>query len=244
MSVSLNVIVVTVILLGFVLKYLIFYKEAKYNESKYADLKHFFTSKMILEFMVDIIIIFLGLFISMGVTQWDNDIKEKEIAVATLKQACEFAQEQYDDIHVYIEEFEKSNNKNSFQLELYTSLDIDYYDNIVSKDIIIKHLSTHTYGVFNKYLKYIEVLDSQIENIDDNNPVLKHQMVKVREAFFGRLITILDVCVLEASGELTTEEYNKIMEKIEFLIVEKDQTFARYDNASEYLVNSLLRGEN
>ena len=239
MSLSLSVIIVTVIFIGVILKYLIFRKETKQN-----NLKCFFTSKMMLEFMVEIIAVFLGLFISMGVTQWQDDKKEKEMAVTMLEQACEFAQEQYDNIHVYIEKFDKSQSKNSYQLELYASLDLDYYDNIVSNEIIIKHLNTHTYGVFSKYLKYIEVLDSQIENIDYNAPEIKHQMVKVREAFFGRLITILDVCALEASGELTAEEYNEIIKELDRLIEEKDGALDGYDKASEYLVENMFLKDN
>ena len=71
MSQSLSIIVAIVVFIGIIFKYFIFRRES-------ADEKphHFFTSRILLEFTVDIIIIFLGHFISMGITQWDNDIKE------------------------------------------------------------------------------------------------------------------------------------------------------------------------
>lgn len=239
MSMSLNVIIVTVILIGLVLKYLIFRKETKQN-----NLKCFFTSKMMLEFMVEIIAVFLGLFISMGVTQWQNDKKEKEMAVTMLEQACEFAQEQYDDIHAYLVKYEPEKHTNSSMLDYNTALDMDYYDNIVSNDIIIRHLNTHTYGIFNKYLKYIEVLDSQIADIDFKATKLKHEMLIVRERHFARLITILDVCALEVSGELTTEEYNKIMEELDGLVMEKHENLSGFDKGSDCLVENMFLKDN
>ena len=235
MSQSLSIIVAIVVFIGIIFKYFIFRRES-------ADEKphHFFTSRILLEFTVDIIIIFMGHFISMGITQWDNDIKERENAVMTLEQACEFAQEQYNEIHRYVEKYESSDRKNVYQMELYTSLDLDYYDNVISNDVIIKHLSTHTYGIFSKYLKYLEVLESQIEEIDDKNTIVKHQMIKVRESFFGRLITILDICTLEASGKLSAEEYNKLKEIVETFNKENDQNLDRFDDASEYLIDRTL----
>ena len=101
MQQSLSIIVVIVLITGFVLKYLIFKKEVICTDSK-----RFITSKMILEFAVDIIIIFLGHFISMGITQWDNGVQEKQMAVTMLEEARDFAMEQYDDIQNYLYEFE------------------------------------------------------------------------------------------------------------------------------------------
>lgn len=239
MSLSLNIIIIIAILLGFSLKYLIFHKEKKCNDSKY-----FITSKMMLEFLVEIIVIFLGLFISMSLTQWENDKKEKELAVTTLEQACEFAQEQYDDIHEYLLNYDPKTHSNSSMLELNTVLDMEYYRNIVSDEIIIKHLNTHTYGVFNKYVKYIEVLDSQIEDIDFAADEMKHLMLVVRERYFARLITIIDVCALEASGELTEQEYNKIIEKLDFLVEEYDERFSEFEKGSDCLVENFLLKDN
>ncbi len=239
MSLSLNVIIIIAILLGVSLKYLIFYKEKKCNASKY-----FITSKMMLEFLVEIIVIFLGLFISMALTQWENDKKEKELAVTTLEQACEFAQEQYDDIHEYLLNYDYELHSNSAMLELNTALDMEYYKNIVSDDIIIKHLNTHTYGVFNKYVKYIEVLDSQIEDLDFEDDGIKHFMLTIRERYFARLITIIDVCALEASGELTEQEYNKIIEELDFLVVEQHENFSEFEKGSDCLVENFLLNDN
>lgn len=235
MSLSLSVIIIIAILLGVSLKYLIFHKEKISNDSKC-----FITSKMMLEFLVEIIVIFLGLFISMALTQWENNEKEKELAVTTLEQACEFAQEQYDDIHEYLLSYDHELHHNSHMLELNTALDMEYYRNIVSDEIIIKHLNTHTYGIFNKYVNYIEILDSQMEDLDFEDDGIMHFMLTIREKYFARLITIIDVCALEASGELTEEEYNKIMEELDFLVVEQHESFGEFEKGSDCLVENFL----
>lgn len=225
---SLSFIVVIVVFIGLVFKYFIFREESENQE-----VKHFLKSRILLEFAVDIIIIFLGHFISMGITQWDNDIKEKEKAIEMLEQACEFAQEQYNEHLPYFEQFETS-DLSIYQLEMYAALDLEYFDKVVSNESVIKHLDTHTYGIFCKYLKYLEVIESQINSISYDDPGTKYSMMKVRRAFLGRLIKVLDVCSIEATGELTAEEYDKLME---ILNEENIQSYPMHDHASEYLID-------
>ena len=236
MSLSINILVLFVIIIGILLKYFIFY-----NETKQKNIKSFITSKMMLEFLVEIIAIFLGLFISMGITQRESEQKERKLAVTILNQACEFALEQYDDIHAYLINYEPEDHNNSSMLDYNTALDMEYYDNIVSNDIIIRHLNTHTYGIFNKYLKYIEVLNSQIESIDFKDTKLKHEMLIVRERHFARLITILDVCALEVSGELTSDEYNEMMKQFDYLINEQHEILSEFDKGSDCLVENIFQ---
>lgn len=221
-------ILVVVVAVGILLEYFIFRKE---NEN--GKKNKFWTSSVLLHFMVEIVIIFLGYFISMGITEWDDELKEKEKVVSMLAEACEFAQEQYDEHLPYFADYE-AGELSIQQLEIYAALDLEYFDNVVSNDAVIKHLDTHTYGVFCKYLNYLEVIESQIDGVDYSNEELKYRTMYLRTAFFGRLIKVLDVCSIAVEEDLSPEEYAILME---ILDEEKIQSYPIHKQASDYLID-------
>ncbi len=99
----------------------------------------------------------------------------------------------------------------------------------------------HTYGVFCKYLKHLDVLEEQMKEIDDSLVDVKYQTIRAKAGFYEKLIRVLDMCSMVAAGALTDEEYDKLME---ILDEEKVQHYPRHGHASDYFIDrSVLSGE-
>lgn len=236
MSKAWLVIVVLIFALGVLFKYFTFRKEQKNIRDK-----EFWKSSIMLGFVVDVIIIFLGQFVAMSITDWDNDVKERERAVFMLEEARDFAVEQHTDHLPYFDEYIAGDIAMA-QLEIYTAIDLEYFRDIVSDESVKKYLDTHTYGVFCNYINYLEVIEQQIDGIESGRADLKYSMLLVRRGFYGKLIRVLDVCALEAKGDLSGQEYARL---IELLDEEKVEEYTPMKAAVDYLIDrSALKESN
>ncbi len=236
MSTTLLTTAVIIFALGVLFKYLTFRKEQKNIHDK-----KFWKSSIMLGFVADVIIIFLGQFVAMNITEWENDVKERERAVFMLEEARDFAVEQHTDHLPYFDEY-IAGDITMAQLEIYAAIDLEYFRDIVSDDSVKKCLETHTYGVFCNYINYLEVIEQQIDSIDAGRADLKYSMLLVRRGFYGKLIRVLDVCALEAKGDLSDQEYARL---IALLDEEKVEEYTPMKAAEDYLIDrSALKESN
>lgn len=107
---------------------------------------------------------------------------------------------------------EEEINMNSLLLSSVISM--DYYDNVLSNEVLLQNANMNTYGEIMRYLSYVEYYDDSAKTEEDESKAYSKMynrcsnMEKVKE--------LLTVCCDEMSGEITAEEAAELCKEIKY----------------------------
>ena len=220
MTTIMTIIICLAIFIGIIFKYVLFCK----REVLLKDL-HFFTSEYFLAFAIEIITMVISCIIGIKIAHWDENNKEKENIICILEQTNQFSYEQYRGHAQHFEMYENEDISIN-ALAIATNLNMNYYENILADQAIIKNVDMHAYGNIMRYIDWINSYNKLCNNetADDETRLSD---IKIRDAYYCKLMDALDICLNDLNGEYTDVElidaYNELATKelTQYIYIEK-----------------------
>ena len=175
--------------------------------------KKFLTSERMLVFIIEILIAVIGFGITLAVTNANELQVEKDKAICMLEQTIEFTENQISREKKYLNMYKEEKIEMSTLL-LSSVISMDYYDNVLSNEVLLQNANMNTYGEIMRYLSYVEYYDDSAKTEEDESKAYSKMynrcsnMKKVKE--------LLTVCCDEMSGEITAEEAAELCKEIKY----------------------------
>ena len=183
--------------LGIGLSFLLYKKDREHKESKF-----FWSSKHLAEFGLEIMIVLVGFGLTLAFTNAYERQLEKENAAHMIQQVVEFTDWQIKSERSYLNSYNKG-DLTVADLRVSNGINLNYYNSILSSDIILQNVNMNTYGNIMRYLLWIEQRDELAKNAKDEH-VYTYMEQRYRE--LKALREYLLVCQEELQGVITAEE--------------------------------------
>lgn len=196
------------LILGVGVNFILFRQEQENKKSK-----KFLTSERMLVFIIEILIAVIGFGITLAVTNANELQVEKDKAICMMEQTIEFTENQISREKKYLQMYKEEKIEMSTLL-LSSVISMDYYDNVLSNEVLLQNANMNTYGEIMRYLSYVEYYDDSAKTEEDESKAYSKMynrcsnMKKVKE--------LLTVCCDEMSGEITSEEAAELCKEIKY----------------------------
>lgn len=212
-------------LLGVGANYFLFSREVKHKENT-----KFITSERLLVFVIEILIAVIGFGLTLAITNANERQIEKEKAIQMLEQTIEYTDKQISMEGSYL----RMHNKDELSdgsLILSSVINMNYYENILSNEVILQNADMVTYGEIMKFLVWIENASERAEKIYEEEKAAKETAgteekeaesasSKVYKQMYDRWIHLkktrdmLSICCDELSGKMTREEASELRKQV------------------------------
>ena len=137
---------------------------------------------------------------------------EKEKAICMIEQTIEFTDNQITREKKYLNMY-KAEEINDKSLKLSNVISLDYYDNILSNEVILQNANMNTYGEIMRYMEWIEYYDSTAKTAEGDAIYSK---LYNRYANMKKVSELLTVCRDEMRGDITPEEAMELCKEIKY----------------------------
>ena len=196
------------LVLGIGVNFVLFRQEKENKKST-----KFLTSERMLVFIIEILIAVIGFGVTLAVTNANELQVEKDKAICMMEQTIEFTENQILREKKYLNMYkEEEINMNSLLLSSVISM--DYYDNVLSNEVILQNANMNTYGEMMRYLSYVEYCDSSAKEAEDDSKA--YSLMKGRCAYMEKVKELISICCDEMSGEITAEEAAELCREIKY----------------------------
>lgn len=173
----------------------------------------FLTSERLLVFIIEILIAVIGFGITLAVTNANELAVEKDKALCMMEQTIEYTDNQLSRDQTYLNMYKKG-TLNSEKLIASSVISMDYYDNVLSNEMILQNANMNTYGEIMRYLEWIEYYDNGAKTATEDKKI--YSKMYNRYAYLKKVRDLLDVCYDEMSGEITEDEAKKLCNNIKY----------------------------
>lgn len=173
----------------------------------------FLTSERLLVFIIEILIAVIGFGITLAVTNANELAVEKDKALCMMEQTIEYTDNQLSRDQTYLNMYKKG-TINSEKLIVSSVISMDYYDNVLSNEMILQNANMNTYGEIMRYLEWIEYYDNGAKTATEDKKI--YSKMYNRYAYLKKVRDLLDVCYDEMSGEITEDEAKKLCNNIKY----------------------------
>ena len=214
------VFLVTGVIFSFVL-----YHQDKGNKKN----ANFLTSERLLVFIIEIVIAVIGFGLTLSITNANEREIEKDKAIQMLEQTIEYTDKQISMESSYL----KMHNKGELSdgsLILSSVINMNYYNNILSNEVILQNADMVTYGEIMKFLVWIENAAERAEEIYEEEKAAQSENAdktesesstsRVYKQMYDRWIHLkktrdmLSICCDELSGKMSREEASKLRKQV------------------------------
>ena len=177
--------------------FFLFYQEKTNKKSN-----KFITSERLFVFIIEILIAVIGFGVTLAFTNANELQLEKEKAICMIEQTIEFTDSQITREKNYLNMY-KEEKIEAKALQLSNVISLDYYDNILSNEVILQNANMNTYGEIMRYMEWIEFYDSTAKTAEGDAIYSK---LYNRYANMKKVSELLTVCRDEMRGDITSEE--------------------------------------
>ena len=137
-----------------------------------------------------------------------------------IEQTIEFTDSQITREKNYLNMY-KEEKIEAKALQLSNVISLDYYDNILSNEVILQNANMNTYGEIMRYMEWIEYYDSTAKTAEGDAIYSK---LYNRHANMKKVSELLTVCRDEMRGDITPEEALELCKEIKY---DKEEKFCR-----------------
>ena len=187
--------------------FFLFYQEKTNKKSN-----KFITSERLFVFIIEILIAVIGFGVTLAFTNANELQLEKEKAICMLDQTIEFTDSQITREKNYLNMY-KEEKVEAKALQLSNVISLDYYDNILSNEVILQNANMNTYGEIMKYMEWIEYYDSTAKTAEGDAIYSK---LYNRYSNMKKVSELLTVCRDEMRGDITSEEALELCKEIKY----------------------------
>ena len=185
--------------------FFLFYQEKTNKKSN-----KFITSERLFVFIIEILIAVIGFGVTLAFTNANELQLEKEKAICMIEQTIEFTDSQITREKNYLNMY-KEEKIEAKALQLSNVISLDYYDNILSNEVILQNANMNTYGEIMRYMEWIEYYDSTAKTAEGDAIYSK---LYNRYANMKKVSELLTVCRDEMRGDITPEEALELCKEI------------------------------
>lgn len=192
---------------GISANFFLFYQEKTNKKSN-----KFITSERLFVFIIEILIAVIGFGVTLAFTNANELQLEKEKAICMIEQTIEFTDSQITREKNYLNMY-KEEKIEAKALQLSNVISLDYYDNILSNEVILQNANMNTYGEIMRYMEWIEYYDSTAKTAEGD--AIYSQLYN-RYANMKKVSELLTVCRDEMRGDITSEEAMELCKEIKY----------------------------
>lgn len=196
------------IVLGVAFNFYLFRQDQEHKQNS-----RFLTSERLLVFIIEILIAVIGFGITLAVTNANELAVEKDKALCMMEQTIEYTDNQLSRDQTYLKMYNKG-TINSEKLIASSVISMDYYNNVLSNEMILQNANMNTYGEIMRYLEWIEYYDNGAKTATEDKKI--YSKMYNRYAYLKKVRDLLDVCYDEMSGEITEDEAKKLCNNIKY----------------------------
>ena len=187
--------------------FFLFYQEKTNKKSN-----KFITSERLFVFIIEILIAVIGFGVTLAFTNANELQLEKEKAICMIEQTIEFTDNQITREKKYLNMY-KAEEINDKSLKLSNVISLDYYDNILSNEVILQNANMNTYGEIMRYMEWVEYYDSTAKTAEGDAIYSK---LYNRYSNMKKVSELLTVCRDEMRGDITSEEAMELCKEIKY----------------------------
>ena len=187
--------------------FFLFYQEKTNKKSN-----RFLTSERLFVFIIEILIAVIGFGVTLAFTNANELQFEKEKAICMLEQTIEFTDSQITREKNYLNMYKKE-KIDAKMLLVSDVISLEYYDNILSNEVILQNANMNTYGEIMKYMEWVEYYDSTAKTAEDKDVYAK---LWNRYSNMKKISELLNICCDEMSGEITSEEALELCKEVKY----------------------------
>ena len=187
--------------------FFLFYQEKTNKKSN-----KFITSERLFVFIIEILIAVIGFGVTLAFTNANELQLEKEKAICMIEQTIEFTDSQITREKNYLNMY-KEEKVEAKALQLSNVISLDYYDNILSNEVILQNANMNTYGEIMRYMEWIEYYDSTAKTAEGDAIYSK---LYNRYSNMKKVSELLTVCRDEMRGDITSEEAMELCKEIKY----------------------------
>ena len=192
---------------GISANFFLFYQEKTNKKSN-----KFITSERLFVFIIEILIAVIGFGVTLAFTNANELQLEKEKAICMIEQTIEFTDSQITREKNYLNMY-KEEKIEAKALQLSNVISLDYYDNILSNEVILQNANMNTYGEIMRYMEWIEYYDSTAKTAEGDAIYSK---LYNRYSNMKKVSELLTVCRDEMRGDITSEEAMELCKEIKY----------------------------
>ena len=126
----------------------------------------FFSSERFLVFTIEILIAVIGFGVTLYITNANERQVEKDKAAQMVSQVIEFTDREITRERSYLNMY----NKGTISVEslrISNLINLDYYNNILSTEVVLQNANMNTYGDIMSYLSWIEQQSNAASTAED-----------------------------------------------------------------------------
>ena len=187
--------------------FFLFYQEKTNKKST-----KFITSERLFVFIIEILIAVIGFGVTLAFTNANELELEKEKAICMLEQTIEFTDSQITREKNYLNMYKKE-KIDAKMLLVSDVISLEYYDNILSNEVILQNANMNTYGEIMKYMEWVEYYDSTAKTAEEDAIYSK---LWNRYSNLNKIKELLVICCDEMSGEITSEEAAELCKEVKY----------------------------
>lgn len=196
------------LVLGIGVNFMLFRQEKENKKST-----RFLTSERMLVFIIEILIAVIGFGVTLAVTNANELEVEKGKAICMLEQTIEFTDSQIIREQSYLSMYKED------KIDIKTLVDsnvisLNYYDNVLSNEVVLQNANMKTYGEIMRYLSYVEYYDSTAKTETDEKTA--YAKIYNRCENTKKIKELLAVCCDEMSGKITADEADTMCKEIKY----------------------------
>jgi hypothetical protein len=154
----------------------------------------------------------IGFGVTLAFTNANELQLEKEKAICMLEQTVEFTESQLTREKNYLDMY-KTDKIDAKTLLISDVISLDYYDNILSNEVILQNANMNTYGEIMRYMEWIEYYDSTAKTAEGDAIYSK---LYNRYSNMKKVSELLTVCRDEMRGDITSEEALELCKEIKY----------------------------
>lgn len=172
------------------------------REKQHKKSTRFITSERLFVFFIEILIAIIGFGVTLAITNANEQQVEKDKAIRMLQQTIEYTDKQLTSERSYLN-MHKNGKITTEGLLVSNVINMDYYDNILSNEVVLQNANMNTYGDLMRYLAWVEGRDERAQTAEESEV---YQHLYRRYIFLKQVRELLQVCCDEMSGKITAAE--------------------------------------
>ena len=182
---------------GICVNFVLYRRETQHKKST-----RFITSERLFVFFIEILIAIIGFGVTLAITNANEQQVEKDKAIRMLQQTIEYTDKQLTSERSYLN-MHKNGKITTEGLLVSNVINMDYYDNILSNEVVLQNANMNTYGDIMRYLAWVEGRDERAQTAEESEV---YQHLYRRYIFLKQVRELLQVCCDEMSGKITAAE--------------------------------------
>lgn len=192
--------------IGIMFNFILFRQDRDEKKSRW-----FFTSERLLLFVVEILIAVIGFGITLNVTNNNERQIEKENALQMMEQTISYMDKQIKDERDYLRMY-NDEELTAKGLLLSSVVNTEYYESILTNELILQNANMNIQGDIMRYLVWIEQKSERAKEAEDEDEM--YRQMYSRYGCFIKVRNLLQVSYDQLNGTITEEEVTEKWKEI------------------------------